>query len=70
MATGLETVALLNPVAGVQLYVAPPAVEVSCVLKPEQMLVEGFVFITSVGFTLTVVEAPLIQPLASLTTTV
>jgi hypothetical protein len=65
-ATGFEIVVLLSPVAGVHEYV-DAAEDVSCVLLPVQMEVFGLTLIVAKGFTVTVVAAVLIHPLASVT---
>jgi len=68
LATGFAMFALLNPVAGLQLYAVEAPLAVSVVLPPAQMDVVPLTVITGIGFTVTVtVVVPVQEPCVPLT---
>lgn len=67
-ATGFAMLALLRPVAGLQLYDVEAPLAVSVVLLPAQIVVVPLTVITGIGFTVTVtVEVPVQEPCVPLT---
>jgi hypothetical protein len=69
LATGLEPVVALKPVAGPQVYEVPP-LALKVTLFPVQIVTLFPALALGNGFTVTVTEADAVQPAASVTITV